>query len=534
MQRSVAGAAIESGEWDGDEAAPDPVRPTPFPTSAPAILARELPVVAAETSTQRLTSLAPGADPAPIATTAQRSRAVSTPTAATTPAPANEPFEAAPIPAQRLTLGQARRLGLGAPIKQVPDHNVQRAATDPLPLAQSPVPTLPKRGSDAMEASSGEVPADITTVQIVPNDAAVVQRVPADIAVPARASLDLARSTKAPMDLATGVRQTRTSSPRTLEAPSPDATEPPRFELPLARTSAREAPSAEDRQPTTPTVQLSATSSPAHDFLSGLRPIVQRRADGATPAPPPIASAHAPAMPLAPASVPGVSISSVQRVTDSSARVPVASETSASDAALAPLIGSRPLRPTAMLQRSTSLDSPHHDPLPQGVRQFPFEGPPPAARKLAFDASSEEGSELPLMRTSQETPHSAVPRKLGREFENPQGARDVSSGRLTLAPSLAIAVQRASENMRLPDPPLQEDTETLQAVWYQNRAAVSPQSEGVTTSESASPAAATGPSQASETDMDELAGKLYDRIRSRLKTELLVDRERAGFLTDLR
>jgi len=76
--------------------------------------------------------------------------------------------------------------------------------------------------------------------------------------------------------------------------------------------------------------------------------------------------------------------------------------------------------------------------------------------------------------------------------------------------------------MRLPDPPLQEDAETLQAVWYQNRAGVSPQS------------AATAPSQASETDMDELAGKLYDRIRSRLKTELLVDRERAGFLTDLR
>jgi len=153
------------------------------------------------------------------------------------------------------------------------------------------------------------------------------------------------------------------------------------------------------------------------------------------------------------------------------------------------------------------------------------------------------------MRTSQETPipdlfpqggnafhrpHPALPRKQEREFENPPGARDVSPGRLLLAPSLAIAVQRASENMRLPDPPLQEDTDTLQAVWYQNRAAVSPQSEGVTTSDSASPAAATGPSQAPETDMDELAGKLYDRIRSRLKTELLVDRERAGFLTDLR
>ena len=37
-----------------------------------------------------------------------------------------------------------------------------------------------------------------------------------------------------------------------------------------------------------------------------------------------------------------------------------------------------------------------------------------------------------------------------------------------------------------------------------------------------------------DTQMDELAGKLYDKIRSRLRNELLVDRERAGFLTDLR
>lgn len=43
-----------------------------------------------------------------------------------------------------------------------------------------------------------------------------------------------------------------------------------------------------------------------------------------------------------------------------------------------------------------------------------------------------------------------------------------------------------------------------------------------------------GGPKAAETDMDELAGKLYDKIRTRLKSELLVDRERAGFLTDLR
>src|SRR5438132_2222435 len=44
VQRSVASAVTESGEWDGDEAAPDAVRPTPFPTSVPAVVAREPPV----------------------------------------------------------------------------------------------------------------------------------------------------------------------------------------------------------------------------------------------------------------------------------------------------------------------------------------------------------------------------------------------------------------------------------------------------------------------------------------------------------
>jgi hypothetical protein len=35
-------------------------------------------------------------------------------------------------------------------------------------------------------------------------------------------------------------------------------------------------------------------------------------------------------------------------------------------------------------------------------------------------------------------------------------------------------------------------------------------------------------------DMDDLAVRLYDRLRSRLRRELLVDRERAGLLTDFR
>ena len=38
----------------------------------------------------------------------------------------------------------------------------------------------------------------------------------------------------------------------------------------------------------------------------------------------------------------------------------------------------------------------------------------------------------------------------------------------------------------------------------------------------------------SEGELDDLAVRLYDRLRSRLRLELLIDRERAGLITDLR
>jgi hypothetical protein len=51
-------------------------------------------------------------------------------------------------------------------------------------------------------------------------------------------------------------------------------------------------------------------------------------------------------------------------------------------------------------------------------------------------------------------------------------------------------------------------------------------------------AAETGPAPGAAAQspqaLDELAGRIYDRIRSRLRDELLVDRERAGLVTDVR
>ena len=57
------------------------------------------------------------------------------------------------------------------------------------------------------------------------------------------------------------------------------------------------------------------------------------------------------------------------------------------------------------------------------------------------------------------------------------------------------------------------------------------------TATAAAPAAPAAPAMAglpqSGQDFEELAGKLYERLRSRLRSELLVDRERAGLLVDL-
>jgi hypothetical protein len=102
---------------------------------------------------------------------------------------------------------------------------------------------------------------------------------------------------------------------------------------------------------------------------------------------------------------------------------------------------------------------------------------------------------------------------------------------MPLAPSIPAPVQRAIAEMAAQ----RVEATTSQVVTTAQRevevpaAVASPSAAEV----SSPPAPASSPEQ-SEHQMDELAGRLYDRIRSRLKTELLVDRERAGFLTDLR
>jgi hypothetical protein len=418
-----------------------------------------------------------------------------------------------------------------------------------MPLAPSPLPALLQRGREPTDASTGTRE---------PMDVSVGEHVPMDVSRVGTAPMDLPLGGEMPIDLSSSVKETMTSTLGVPLARSLDVSIEPRLDLPLAVRPAAAAPGAGDRQLSAPepSVQLSAISSTeaASDSSMAEPSAVQRVADSGWPATSPtespqtLGSANALTAPS-----PRVSTSTLPLVTESPARASTFSPLSAPEMApMAPLVGARPLRPSATLQRSASTDAPTIT-----IPQMDTDDTPHP------DSPLQGGRELPLMRAMDDTPHPDLPPQGGRELllmsvreaaPSPtllqRGMEDAPTltlpprgreeGRLPLAPSRGIAVQRASHPV--------DDTETgtaeagdeafgpmVQGAWYETRVGVSRVSAGAATLDSStSVSAPAAPPPASETEMDELARKLYDRIRTRLKTELLVDRERAGFLTDLR
>jgi len=123
----------------------------------------------------------------------------------------------------------------------------------------------------------------------------------------------------------------------------------------------------------------------------------------------------------------------------------------------------------------------------------------------------------------------------------PRGSERTSNCQLPLAPVQRAAAEAPPEPS---EPAGESTTESVQRGWFDSISSeVSSLSSRAPSPAEAGSAVSTvgsaigsmfGGHKAAETDMDELAGKLYEKIRTRLKSELLVDRERAGFLTDLR
>src|SRR4029077_17331473 len=469
VQRSVASAVAQSGEWDGDEAASELTRPTPLPTSAHTVATRELSVVAAEPAVQRLVSLPPDADPTPLPPVAQRSSAVPTPF--TISASGDEPAEMPSAPLQRLTLGQSRRMGLGAPIKRVPDRSVQRAAPE-LPLRPLPQTEKVEGSPVATEA------IDASPLGPVPDRS--VQRAAIDLPLPSLLQRRRESSDVSPTESINASTGTREPMDAGLVGRTPDhSVHRAASEFPLATLPGRESMEAgESRldlplvprpatQPPAPSVQLRAESSPEpeSDSSAAAPPAVQRAAQGGLPAPSSmervqtLSSAMAP-----PVSTPPVSASRLPLVTDSSARVSRFSALSPSDlSAMAPLAGARLLRPTAALQRDASADAPTKN-LDAPTLTLPQTGRDDQVTLVQREMEdAQEDGEVPSM-TGREDAPSVTPLQRARE--------DGRDGRLPLAPSRGISVQRASQPA--------DDTEdesagagdagfgpTVQGAWYE-------------------------------------------------------------------
>ena len=521
VQRRVEGAVTESGEWDGDAAAPDEARPSPYPATVQRTPAMELPTVTPLPPTPALIALAPDVELAP-AVTAPR-RGIMT---AGEPALQRQDDSAMPPtpPAARLTLGQARRMGLGAPINKVPDRSLQRSPGEPTPPpdTSSSFP-LPSSSGDTMR-SSNAAPVESSTPP---------------------------------------VKTSSTMESRHLElplAPTHSTTDAPREPIlapsdgPASRSSAMPLPISDidtgsSARPTAAPLAVQASSVTAQSPL-GL---------SEAPAPGP---REAPLLSAAPG--PGLRETAMDFGIRGARTTPVRSQplagTPSAPAVLSftPLVGRRPI---ATFQRSAENIAPagkHRSaaaaPDEPGDRALDFavDDEPAREEQVSFandlgEPSSQPSTQRLAGETAVDSPAAALtlpptPRNAvaGSAGERPIAGEAAAGSNFPLVPTPIIIQRIASDESWRPS-----GWATMTAGMALQRApAEAPAASQAPGAASARPYAVAAPdgsavhppadSPAAEADMDTLAAKLYDRIRARLKTELLVDRERAGFLTDLR
>ncbi|HEX9094735.1 MAG TPA: hypothetical protein VF990_01390 [Candidatus Dormibacteraeota bacterium] len=528
VQRRVQGAIAESGEWDGDEAASPATRPAPLPAGPQAATVRELPVVTPAPVAQRLTTLSPEVEPVPVESPPRRSR-IEQPLdlSATSRADLSDAPVAAP---PRLTLGQARRLGLGAPISRVPGRAVQRAIAQStaMPLAPSSVPqpsiatkdaapARPDRTAGSPEEATTTAPLDLP---LAPREST---RIPQPDASLEAGGLSVEPPVQRAMDISAASSTDRATDNFT-DAATPGPTEiplKPVATLPLVQRSQIQ------RAPT--------LSSPASDH----RETRASHTDlGREPQSFPLIRRGE--LEASPGSVQG-EVSAPTLPSPVTGRGELHGE-------LAPLVSARPLRPTT-LQRSTEpapIDPYPAAPLADETSTYTDEIVLPSPRAASPDGPTRSLVLPELTAVAAQPRYGPVPQNhqlaASRhvQLQASSGRSFVRAAALPLAPLQRTAAAESPQQ----EPGGEWTSEVVQ------REIFSSPSAGVSTLSSPGPSPADAGSAAStvasaagsmfgrhnpiETDMDELAGKLYDRIRTRLKSELLVDRERAGLLTDLR
>jgi hypothetical protein len=547
-QRRVESAAAALGEWDGDGAALDEARPSPIPAGVQRAPSRQLPIVDALPPAPALTALAPDTEPAPVLSTPRRGFM-----SAGEPAVRRlDDSATTTTPPARLTLGQARRMGLGAPISKVPERAVQRSAVEATvpPGTPSPSPSpspLPSFGSDTMSPSKA-APVESSTPPLSASRTLDVRRAELSLApTPAAAAFG---SEPLPTHSDAPPRRSSAVSPAVSNAEKPSSARPstPPLAVQASTDTARSSPDLTAQPaPTMRETPLGLSVAPVSgsreaplDFgIGGARrmPIRSQALAGA-----PTEAATAAAAPTVALAADGAAAPAV---------LPTA-------LAFAPLVGARPI---STVQRSAEIAATageHRsaaaviDHTPDRDLEFAVDDEPAPEEPGSVAKDPGESPSMPFIQRlagepAGDRPAAALtfpprPRNVptGWTGQRPTDGEASGGSNFPLAPTPVVIQRIASDESWGPPgwatatagPALQREPahaptpgETPGAVSARPFVAASPNG-------SALPAAADRPS--AEADMDALAGRLYDRIRSRLKAELLVDRERAGFLTDLR
>ncbi|HXN01561.1 MAG TPA: hypothetical protein VN973_06710 [Candidatus Dormibacteraeota bacterium] len=572
------------------------VEEPPPPPSAPL---RRLEVSTGPLPSVQLTSVTPDNGPQPlrplqeVAIAAEQQPAE----AAETEESAEEATEVPFYP--RLTLGQARRLGLGAPIPRVPDTatNVQRSSDASLS------PTTPSPPSEST-AEAEEVPQ----FQPFPLDI-LVNKWPE---VVAPAPISRPQRIASPLTVARSVSPERpgdaTSSVEPIDAAlsQPEATasaSPPEPVQRFAESPQGDGVTSDQAVPPSEAGPVAELARPPA-IVAATDPKRTMLADTAIGEAEESPTAPLPALPLATELGVKKSLASDERGPDVPAKpfdpharddsstaedhVDVALATSPEARTIAPLVSERPHLGTAVQRTTDSAPSPArtateggggHDPMPgrallihelvhvdeplrqdagRTLAERPDAGWAGMEIKALKERSVEANLPLPLARSAF-SPAPTSPRDQSAPSVQASSALEtwpsvqMSAARETRPSVRASSVLETSPSVQTSSlletrPSVQTSTAVLESAIDDGADAtiqraplqewtVSAAADLSSTMGTAGPHAAAetpAPGGDDEARMEDLAGKLYDRIRIRLRNELLVDRERAGFLTDLR
>jgi Domain of unknown function (DUF4157) len=503
---------------------------------------RQLPVSStAPLQRASLTTVGPESEPLPLAPTKDIVLAGSLPDGESE---ATEPAASLP-PSPRLTVGQARRMGLGAPLSRVPDTSVQRAVerAAPPPSLSSPTPATPV---------AEELPYD----PIFPLDFPT----PKPVVAPAPIS-----------------RPQRIPTAMPLARPSVSSDAPPSSEAAAEATSTQPQPTVEPAvvAPLLGAAPIAVSGDPPYTMLE--EP-AKGELEGTDEAPlPPLRLAGTSAR----AAGPGESEAPLDFAREAPADAPAAGRVSSPVAEsngsgspkageadiIAPLLSERPLVATAVQRAPEGVPSPMGGPSTPavpgglgGVRVYRGGEASMKATAIGARAFTERGdiylpaahgplNDMPARSLlAHELVHAGQQRRFGGALpaEHSDDGQRMEAEAQTVERS--VATEAEMPLARVAASPMQASTAVIEAraPWATSATIQrAPESNGssppaaseppsMSSAGQPAPGASLSPQKADDTQMDELAAKLYDKIRNRLRNELLVDRERAGFLTDLR